>query len=33
VEKFDEAWKDEWIGEYETPVTEPLTTRRDLSAQ
>ncbi len=32
VEKFDQAWKDEWIGDYETSVTEPLTTRRDLSA-
>ena len=29
VEKFDQAWKDEWIGEYETPVTDALTTGRD----
>jgi len=29
LEKFDRAWKDEWIGEYETPVTEALTTQRD----
>jgi hypothetical protein len=29
LEKFDQAWKDEWIGEYETPVTEALTTQRE----
>ncbi len=29
LEKFDMAWKDEWIGEYETPVTDALTTERD----
>lgn len=28
LEKFDQAWKDEWIGEYETPVTEALTTQK-----
>ena len=28
VDKFDKAWKAEWIGEYETPVTTPLTTDR-----
>ena len=28
-EKYDKAWKDEWIGEYSTPVTDPLTTDRD----
>jgi len=28
-EKFEKTWKDEWIGEYSTPVTEPLTTDRD----
>ena len=31
VEKFDRAWRDEWIGEYETAVTDPLTTDRDPS--
>lgn len=31
LEKFDQAWKDEWIGEYETPVTDALTTERDPS--
>lgn len=29
TEKFDKAWKDEWIGDYQTPVTDPLTTDRD----
>ena len=28
-EKFEKTWKDEWIGEYSTPFTEPLTTDRD----
>ena len=32
LEKFDQAWKDEWIGEYETPVTDPLTTGREPGA-
>ena len=26
---FEKTWKDEWIGEYSTPVTDPLTTDRD----
>jgi hypothetical protein len=26
TDKFDKAWKAEWIGEYETPVTTALTT-------
>ncbi len=29
IEKFDKSWKDEWIGDYATPVTDPLTTKRD----
>ncbi|MBU6245385.1 MAG: hypothetical protein KGP12_09235 [Actinomycetales bacterium] len=29
AEKFVQAWKDEWIGEYETPVTDALTTTRE----
>lgn len=29
LEKFDQAWKAEWIGEYETPVTDALSTGRD----
>ena len=32
VEKFDQAWKDEWIGAYSAPTTGPLTTDRDPSA-
>ena len=28
-EQFDRAWKDEWIGNYDAPTTQPLTTRRD----
>lgn len=31
AEKFDQAWKAEWIGEYETPVTDALTTQKRLS--
>jgi hypothetical protein len=31
AEQYDAAWKDEWIGEYKTPTTGPLTTRRDPS--
>lgn len=27
-EKYDKAWKSEWIGEYATPVTDALTTGR-----
>ncbi|HEY2794659.1 MAG TPA: hypothetical protein VGJ28_20020, partial [Micromonosporaceae bacterium] len=26
---FEQAWKDEWIGEYRAPTTGPLTTGRD----
>jgi hypothetical protein len=29
VEKFDKAWKDEWIGSYDAPVTDALTTGRE----
>ena len=29
VEKYDQAWKDEWIGEYSNAFTDPLTTDRD----
>lgn len=29
AERFDQAWKDEWIGEYNAPTTGPLTTERD----
>lgn len=32
TEKFENAWKDEWIGDYNTPVTDPLTTNRDPNA-
>jgi len=32
-EHFDAAWKDEWIGEYKTPTTGPLTTGRDPSPE
>jgi len=28
VEKFDQAWKDEWIGEYDTAMTDALTTQK-----
>lgn len=31
TEKFDRAWRDEWIGEYDTAVTDPLTTQRDIT--
>lgn len=27
--QYDQAWKDEWIGEYSAPTTGPLTTDRD----
>lgn len=30
--QYDQAWKDEWIGEYNAPTTRPLTTDRDPSA-
>lgn len=29
VEKFDKAWKEEWIGAYDAPVTDALTTGRE----
>ena len=29
LEKYDKAWKAEWIGEYDTAVTDALTTNRD----
>ncbi len=29
LEKFDKAWKAEWIGDYDTAVTDPLTTDRE----
>lgn len=28
-EKYDKAWKDQWIGEYSETMTDPLTTTRD----
>ncbi len=31
TEKYDQAWKDEWIGAYNAPTTGPLTTDRDPS--
>jgi hypothetical protein len=31
TEQYDAAWKNEWIGEYKTPTTGPLTTGRDPS--
>jgi len=31
-DQYDQAWKDQWIGEYRTPTTGPLTTDRDPSA-
>ena len=33
TEQYDAAWKDEWIGEYKTPTTGPLTTGRDPSPE
>ncbi len=29
VEQYDQAWKDEWIGEYSNAFTDPLKTTRD----
>ena len=29
TERYDPAWKDEWIGEYSAPTAGPLTTARD----
>lgn len=31
-DQYVTAWKDEWIGEYDTAVTQALTTRRDPSS-
>lgn len=31
-EKYDQAWKTEWIGEYSATTTAPLTTDRDPNA-
>lgn len=31
-DQYDNAWKDEWIGEYNAPTAGPLTTGRDPSA-
>ncbi len=31
TEKYDNAWKAEWIGDYSTPVTDALTTKRNLT--
>ena len=28
-EQFDRSWKDEWIGSYRAPTTNPLTTTRE----
>ncbi len=28
-EQYDQAWRSEWIGEYQAPTTGPLTTDRD----
>lgn len=28
---YDQAWRDQWIGDYQAPTTGPLTTRRDPS--
>jgi hypothetical protein len=27
--RYDQSWKDEWIGEYQAPTTGPLTTSRE----
>jgi len=32
TEQYDQAWRDEWIGEYSAPTTLPLTTDRDPNA-
>jgi hypothetical protein len=29
LDQYDNAWKDEWIGEYSAPTAGPLTTGRD----
>jgi len=31
-DQYDQAWRDEWIGEYDAPTTGPLTTGRDPNA-
>jgi hypothetical protein len=31
-DQYDQAWKAEWIGEYDAPTTGPLTTDRDPNA-
>ncbi len=28
-EQFERQWKDEWIGSYQAPTTNPLTTPRE----
>ncbi|HWL41475.1 MAG TPA: hypothetical protein VNQ73_00930 [Ilumatobacter sp.] len=33
TERYDNAWKDEWIGEYQAPTTGPLTTGRTPTAR
>jgi hypothetical protein len=30
-DQYDQAWKNEWIGDYQAPTTGPLTTGRDPS--
>ncbi|MGD2060352.1 MAG: hypothetical protein PVF87_05785 [Acidimicrobiia bacterium] len=30
-EQYDQAWRDQWIGDYQAPTTGPLTTTRDPS--
>lgn len=30
TEKYDNTWEPEWIGDYETPTQDPLTTGRSL---
>jgi hypothetical protein len=30
-EQFENAWREEWIGEYSAPTAGPLTTNRDLA--
>ena len=32
-EQYDQAWKDEWIGEYSNAFTDPLTTDRDPNSR
>lgn len=28
-EQYDQAWRDQWIGDYKAPTTGPLTTKRN----